>query len=166
MVKHLLGRADLLQPSLHDDCYAVAQTLCLVPGMRHEYRRHTALVQYLLQIAQEVVAGQRIERGERLIQQEEIRFDSESPRQTDPLRLATGQRPGGAAGKMLDAEAPHPVPGALGDLRLRHAPEFEAEGDIPRYRGIDQQRLLEDGGKPAAARQEIGVPRYPMSIEP
>ena len=68
----------------------LAQPVRLFDVVRHQQRRPPERGECLLKLRLHLAAQVRIERGERLIQQQRFRFDRQRPRQRRPLLLAPG----------------------------------------------------------------------------
>src|SRR5690606_34125016 len=79
-------------------------------------------------------------------QEQDVRFQHESPGQADPLRFPARQGMRVPMGQMLDLKARQPLvgPGLL--LPLGQSPETHPQRDVLPHRHVQQQRLLEHGG--------------------
>ena len=87
-------------------------------------------------------AGQGVERGERLVEQQELRLADEGPGQGDPLRLSARKGSGPRVGLGLD-----PTSRSALEARSRVASRGEPDDDIaPDAHGGDEPRLLVDDG--------------------
>ena len=87
----ILLRAGRLDAAMlhHDD--AVGQAIDLVPVVRDEDGRLAELAQRLVQLPLEAEAQMLVKRGERLVQQQDLRVGHEDARQRDALLLPAGQ---------------------------------------------------------------------------
>ena len=90
-VVELGRRRDLLEPAgrHHADPVAERQRLLLVVG--HEQRRRADRDLDAADLLAELAADLRVERRERLVEQQHLGLDRERPRQRDALLLAAGQ---------------------------------------------------------------------------
>ena len=66
--------------------------------------RHARLVAQPLDVGQDLGAPRLVERGERLVHQQQPRMGEQGAADGDPLLLAAGQRVGPALEQMTDAE--------------------------------------------------------------
>ena len=91
MIVDVRGRADLLDPAVVHDHDAVRDFERLFLVVRHEHARHVDLVVQAAQPAAQFLADARVERAERLVQQQHARLDRQRARQRDALPLAAGE---------------------------------------------------------------------------
>ena len=139
----------------HDD--AVGKAIDLVPVVRDEDGRLAELAQRLVQLPLEAEAQMLVERGKRLVQQQDLRVGDEDTRQRDALLLAAGQLRGIVPGQRLELEALHQPFGqrlALGFIAL--APR--ARADVLCDRHVREQGvILEHQARPPLLRREVDV---------
>ena len=97
------------------------------------------------EISNQPLPRRRVERGEGLVEEDDLRFRHESPGEARPLRLPAGELPGGAPGEVADAEKLQ----IAGNGPRRSPPrptaaDTEAGGDIVEDGRIEEERLLEN----------------------
>ena len=134
MVVDLVGRADLLDPAVvhHHDAVGDLERLVLVVGDEHAGDVH--LVVQPAQPAAQLLAHLRVERAERLVEQQHPRLDGERARQRDALALAAGELRGIAVAEPVELHQreqlvrPAPDRRVVGPRRAR--PHAQAEGDV------------------------------------
>ena len=107
-----------------------------------------------------VAADQRVERGERLVEEEHVRVAGERPGETDALLHAAGELVG--VGVLVSGQADQfdDLHGPLGALGLAHAAYLQAVRDVVDDPAVRQQpEVLEDHGELAAPQlaQPFGV---------
>jgi hypothetical protein len=93
-----------------------------------------------------------VERGERLVEQQQVRPAGQRPGDRDPLRLPAGELTRPATGQVLDTEPRQPPVGlGLGDPSPPAA-TAHPEGDVAEGGQVrEQQPVLEDQADPAVA---------------
>ena len=103
------------------------------------------LLQLLLDL-QHLVAEQEprllVERGERLVHQQDLRLGGERAGERDALAHAAGQFAGIAVLETVEPDQRDEMPRALGALGARHADELEREGDVVDHRAPGKGRFL------------------------
>src|SRR5947209_12677893 len=155
---------DLVRLALGDDAPALederplAQKERLVAAVRDvEYRQAQSAI-HLLQVGDDVELGGLVERGERLVEQEQTRVAGERARERDALRLAAGDGARAASGRVPDAEAfeqrqrprAPPAPRQVCDREL----------DVLQRRHVREEReVLEDVAHAAAAHGHVNAAR-------
>ena len=82
-----------------------------------------------------------VERGERLVEQQEPGTFGERPRQSDALALAAGELAWIALRKPLQLHQPQHLPDALRDFSLRQPVLLQAETDVPLDAHMREQRV-------------------------
>ena len=114
--------------------------------MRDEDGGVAGAVVDLAQPAAELAADLRVERAERLVEQQDARLDGERAGERHALPLAAGELTGKAllqAGELHEVEE---VQHALADFRLGRAaaagPHRQAEGDVVEHRHVAEQRVM------------------------
>ena len=103
-----------------------------------------ALAGLLPQVQQEhlhALAGQRVERAERLVEQQEVRFDRQRTCQPEALALAAGELGDGLLGVLLEAHQLQDPARPRGALGLAQATDAKAQGDVvegvePGHQGV------------------------------
>ena len=91
MAVDFIGRADLFDPAPIHDCDLIGDFEGLVLVVSHEDAGNADLVVKLAQPAPQLQTNFRIERAERLVQQQYAWFDCKRARQGDSLPLAAGE---------------------------------------------------------------------------
>ena len=130
MVKDLLWRADLLDHTvLHDhDPIAQRHGLGLVVG--HIDKRGVDALAQLDDLRTHLVAELRIQIGQRLVHQQDLRLPDSGAANGHPLALAAGERLGLAVQIFRDAQDLRRLIHPLVDLRLIHLAELQGESDV------------------------------------
>ncbi len=100
--------------------------------MGDHQRRQRELGQHVLQLAAHRGASVRVERRQRLVEQQHVGIAGQRARQRDPLALAARQPPGALAGQVGDAQALEELVDAL----------LAAEGHVGADRHVREQRVL------------------------
>ena len=100
----LAGRGHLAEPAFDDHADLVGERGCVVPVVRDEQRGQPQLVEQLVQLAPDRHLRVRVERGERLVEQEHAGIARERPRERDPLTLASRELGRAGVREMLDPE--------------------------------------------------------------
>src|SRR5690606_18899405 len=86
-----------------------------------------------------------VERRQRLVEEQHLRFDDQGPGQGDPLGLASRELRRHPPAETGEAETLQPFLRPLQSLPSREAPGLEAEGDVLGHRHPgEQQAVLED----------------------
>ena len=91
LVVDLGGARRLLDPALVDDHDLLGDLHRLLLVVRHEDRRHVHLVVQAPQPGAQLLAHPRVERAERLVEQQHRRLDGERAGERHPLALAAGE---------------------------------------------------------------------------
>ena len=122
--------AGLLDSALvHDhDLPGDLHRLLLVVG--DEDRRHVDLVVEAAQPLAELLADVRVQRAERLVQQQHLGLDGERASQRHPLALAARELRRVAVAEPLEVHEPDQLLHPLVDLLLRALADAQAEGDV------------------------------------
>ena len=156
---HLGGPADLLDPAAaeHRDAVAHRQRLFLVVRDVDERDAHLAL--HPLQLELHLLAELEVQRAERLVQQQHVRFVHDGPGQRDALALAAGQ-----LGRLAAAEPGQPdhLQGPvhlLPPLRLGHPAHPQPVLDVLRHGHVREQRVVLEHGVDVP-----GVRRHPGDV--
>ncbi len=133
---------------------ATSKRLLLV--VRDEHRGDGDLVVQAAQPVAQLLADLRVERAERLVEQEDARADRERAGERHPLALPAGELRGQSVREALEVHEPQELVDALGDLGLRRAADLEPERDVPRDGQVLEGRVvLEDEAHVATTRGQV-----------
>ena len=153
---HLVGESDI--PSL-------PETEGFVAVVGDENGADVGLLGNMGEVVDQGGASGSVEGGKGLVEEEDFGFEGESAGEADPLRLAARDLAGVTIGELTDAEAVEPAFGAgtavgAGDL-------VEAQGgfDVFADRGVEEERLLEDGSHAAAGSEGVVAHGLPVEEE-
>ena len=152
----LVGRRVLFDASLVHDDDAVRHRERLGLGMRDKNEGDPQVALQQLQFALDVLAQVGVERAERLVEQQNLRFDHQPTRQRDALALAARQ----ALRRLLrDIEQVELVENAI-DLEvafgLGHLLDLQPVPDIAPHRQVREQGvILEDHRRRAALCRQV-----------
>ena len=83
-----------------------------------------------------------VERGERLVHQQDFRLGGEGAGERDALAHAAGELAGIAVLEAVEPDHSDEMTRALGAFGARHADEFEREGDVVDHRAPGESRIL------------------------
>ncbi len=119
----LVDRAGGHHLPLIDDPHPVAQPLDELELVAREDDGE-ACVRLLAEDGAHHVDGDRIEPGERLVENEDVRAEDEGRRKLDALLVAEAERLQLVVAPLAEAEALQPAPGGCHGVRVRHAVEF------------------------------------------
>jgi len=140
---NLARRTDLHQPALGQDADAVGHghRLLLVVGDEDTRDPHTPDQADELELG--LLADALVERGERLVEQQQARLARQAARQRHALLLSAGERVRAAPGVGAHLHQLKHLVDAGRDRRARHArPQLaQAEGDVARHRHVREQRV-------------------------
>ena len=147
------------QTPVEHDADSLGESGRVLEVVGDEQRGERELAQQLLQLGADGRARVRVERGERLVEEEDPRLPCERAGERDPLALAAGELVRAGAGEVVDAEAleqlPHARPAAEADVALdgqvrEERVVLEDVPDCARLRGpVHRARRVE----PRLARQ-------------
>jgi hypothetical protein len=140
----------------HDhDLVGEVHRLLLV--VRHEDRRHVHLVVQVSQPGAELLAHARVERAERLVEEEHVRLDGKRARERHPLSLPARELRGVAVGEPTELHELEELFDALLDLALRPPSDLEPECDVlPNGHVLERGVVLEHEPDPALLRRPRG----------
>ena len=114
---------------VHDhDLVGDVHRLLLIVG--DEDRRHVLLLVQAAQPDAQLLAHGRVERAERLVEQQHAGLDRERAGERHALALATGELRGIALGEAAQLHEREQLLDTLADLGLRALADLEAEGDV------------------------------------
>ena len=114
-------------------------------------------------------ADLRVERAERLVEQQHPRLDGERARQRHPLALAAGELRRVAVLVAGEPDDPEQLVDARGDLGLRALADRQPEGDVLAHGHVlEGGVVLEDEADPALLRRApaSGVARRAIATRP
>src|SRR5690606_21700028 len=103
------------------------------------------------QVFLELAPGLLVDRGERLVHQQDVGVHGERPGEPDPLAHAAGQLVRIAVLETGEAHLADAAPGHLLALLAGHAAQLEAEGDVPQHRRPGHQREILEHERPFGA---------------
>src|SRR5581483_9148199 len=93
----------------------------------------------------ELLANLRVERAERLVEEEHLRLRGERAGQRDPLSLSAGELRRQRALEPVELDEPQELHHAISHLTSRHVPDPEAERDVLEDAQVTEERVvLED----------------------
>ena len=126
-----------------DDADPVTEGLGLTPVVGHQHRGGAPAPEDAAEILDDPLPGGLIERGERLVEQQELWVQHEGAGQGGTLGLAARERAGLAVRQARDAELIEPLPHPRGDALASEPPEAETERHVGADGGVREQRGLE-----------------------
>ena len=156
-VVQLARHADLLEAAVvqHGDLVRDLHRLLLV--VRDEDRRHVHDVVELPQPLAELGADARVERAERLVEEQHLRLRREGAREAHALALAPGELRRIAVAQALELDEVQELVDALADLVLRPLPHLQAERDVVAHGHVlEGGVVLEDEPDVPLLRRERG----------
>ena len=161
-VDEVAGAGELPKSSVDDHADMLSECGGILEVVSNENGRERELVQELLKLGSHRSLRVRIERGQRLVEEDHARPAGESPGESDPLPLASRDRRRPRVGEMGDAEALEVLAGALlagvrdvlSNGQVREQCVFlEDEADAPLV------RLAEEPAR--AVEPDVVAERYP-----
>ena len=146
IVVDLLRRADLLDLALVHQHDAIGDFERLLLVVRHENGRDVQLVVETAEPPAQFLAHLRVERAERLVEQEHLRFHRESAGQRDALTLSAGELRRETVGQPSELHEIEQTLDTLLDLRARRALatrlNAQAERDVLEHGQMPEQRVV------------------------
>jgi len=122
-----LGRGgDLQEPALVDHGDTVGEGGRVLEGMRDQQRGELELAEQLGELVAHLPARDRIERAERLVEQQHAGLARERASERDTLSLAARELPGTRAGEVADPEALEQI----GALALAGEAHVAGDGEV------------------------------------
>ena len=119
----------------HDDAVGQQHGLFDVVGdHEHRARGHLVALPKLQQFTAQVLGGEHVQRGERLIHEEHFRLDHQGARKTHPLFHAAGEFLGIGVFETVEADGVENLHAAFGAFRGRHAARFQRRCNIFEHR--------------------------------
>ena len=153
----LIRPTDLEQAAVIHDTDAVGQREGLLLVVGDEHCRNAQLALHLADGPAQLLADFRVQRAERLVQQENLGFMGERARYRDPLLLAAGKLRGQALIHALEGDEAKQLLPPLATLAGFHAPDSQREFDIFGDRHVTEERVvLEYQPHAAAAGSDVG----------
>ena len=128
--------------------------------MRHEDARDADLVVQLPQPAPQLLAHLRIERAERLVEEQHAGLDGERSRERDALALAARELRGIAAGLIAQLDEIEQVAdarreSASAEGRVLRGAHAQAEGDVLEDRHVPKERVVLERRTRRGARARV-----------
>ena len=142
VVVDLVGGPDLLDPPVVHDDDLVRELEGLVLVMRHEQARDPQLAVQIVEPTSELLPDARVQRPERLVQQQHLRPRCEGPRERHPLPLPAGQVAGVAIGERCQLDQLEQLFHALGRVVLRFLADLEPERHVLTDGHVPEQRVV------------------------
>ena len=134
-------RADLGNRALLHDDDTIAEFHGLGLIVRHIDRGDTKRAQQAVEFATQPVAQRGVERGQRLVEQQNARPDRNRARQRHALALAAGELVDAAVLQPGDVGQHDQFGDARRTLFVRHAADLQAIADIVRYAHVGEKRV-------------------------
>ena len=156
LVVELARAADLLEPAVVHDGDLVGDLHRLLLVVRDEDRRHVHDVVELAQPLAQLGAHARVERAERLVEEQHLRLGRERAREPHPLPLAARRAaPGSGAPKLWSWTSSSSSSTRSRDLGLRPLADLQAERDVVADGHVlERGVVLEDEADVALLRRE------------
>src|SRR6266536_469571 len=152
----VLRSADLLDASVVHEHDVVGDLHRLLLVVRDEHRCHVHLVVQPAQPVAQLLPHARVERAERLVEQQHLRLDGEGARERHPLPLPSGELRGIALAEPLELHELEQLVHAVADLLLRPAPHGQPERDVVGNRHVlERCVVLEDEPDAALLRAQL-----------
>jgi hypothetical protein len=111
-----------------------------------------------LEIVGQLRPRPRVERAERLVEEQELRLDDERPGQADPLRLAGRELAGMPVAQVSDPQPLEPAVDPPARLRRVDPSEPEAGRDVVEDGRGEEERRRQDEAEAAPVDQVVGRP--------
>ena len=136
--------------------------------MRDKNHRHAELPVQLLDLHPHLHAKLRVEIGQRLVEEKNLRLADDGAADRDALALAAGELPGSAVEQLVDLQNFGGLRDAPLDLGLRRAQRLQSEGEVlaaPTYAGRARRTEIPSPGRawppehPSPARRRDGFRR-------
>ena len=151
-----LGRpADLLEAAAVEDGDAVGDLHRLLLVVRHEHGRHVHLRVQAAEPVAQLGSHARVERAERLVEEQDARLRGERAGERHPLPLAARELVRIAVGVAVQLDEIEELVDALADLLLRPLPDRQREADVVAHGHVLERRVvLEDEADVALLRRQ------------
>ena len=147
--------ACLDESSADDDREVVADAQCLVPVMGDVHGGDVQVGEHVLQEGPHLLTGWLVQRGQRLIEQEQAWPDGQGPGERDALAFAAAEGARRPVGQVADPDASQQRVGGGGVCRAAACPG--AEPDVLPHRQVrEQRRVLENEADAAPFRVKAG----------
>ena len=156
-VEQLVRAALLLDPALVHHHHQVGQRHRLLLGMGDVDEGHRQLGLPLLELGPHPDAQERIERRQRLVEQQHLGLGDQRPGQRHALLLPAGELAGPAVRERAERHPVEQLAGARVALGLGDAAHLQAEGDVVERVEMGKQRVaLEHHRRAALGRGQAG----------
>ncbi len=153
-LEQIRGRAELHDGAVVEHADPVGQDRRVVEGVGDQQGGQPEIAQRVAQLVAHLLASYRVERAERLVEQEHARLPGQRAGQRHPLALAARKLHGQHPGQVSDAQALEQV-GAFASARERHV-----GGDREVW---EQPVVLGQVANPPALRAEVDAS---LAVEP
>ena len=165
---HLLGSAELLDPSVSHDRHAVGHEERLLLVVGHVHERDPDLVLDPLELKLQRLAELQVQRSERLVEQQHLGIEHQRPSERHPLLLAAAELRGAVPSRPCNPTSSSISATAPVSLRLRGAALSQSERDVLEHGQVwEQCVLLKDRvDRPACAARTSVTSRPCTSIRP
>jgi len=129
----------------------------LLPVVRHMHGGDAEGLLQCLDLVAHLLADPRVEIGQRLVEQQNLRIDGKRTAERHPLPLTAGERRHLALAEPFQPQHRHQFGHPAGDLSAADPPEFEAVADVLRHRHVRPQGIgLEYHRDVALVRRQPG----------
>src|SRR6266516_201114 len=149
--KYLLHRAALAYPSCFEDYHMIAERKRLDAIVGHKYRQHLQLDEPTPELPPQMLSGRSVERGQRLVEQEQTRPADQRARKRNALLLSSGQLPRIALPETGQPEQRRDLLDALPPLGRRDL--AQAVVDVLGYTQMGEEGVLMEQVADLAARR-------------
>ena len=134
--------ADFLEPPAVHDADAVRHAERFVLVVRHEHRRDADGALNLADRAPQLLADLRVERAERLVEQQHARLVRQRARERDALLLAARELARQPLVVALERDEPEQLGAPAAPVRAPHAARAQRELDVVGHRHVAEQRVV------------------------
>ena len=142
VVVELAGCPDLLDATVVDDDDLVGDLERLLLVVRDEQGGHVHLVVQAAQPVAQLLADLRVERAERLVEQQHLGLHGERAGQCHALALAARELGRQPVGEVLEVHELEQLGDAVAHLRLGALADLEPERDVARRRQVRERRVV------------------------
>src|SRR5437764_2508973 len=149
--EYLLHRAALTYPPCFENYHMIAERKRLDAIVGDKYRKHLQLDEPMPELPPQMLSGRSVERGQRLVEQEQTRPADQRARKRDALLLSSGQLARIALPEIGQSEQRRDLLDAPPPLRSRDL--AQAVADVLGYTQMREEGvILEQVADPAALR--------------